>query len=99
MADASAVRPGTSVASEPPLARGVLIAFTVGFLGLFVVAPYRCRCRSLAERARLLFERTRRSGRSRRDRAHIRGRSNRCADQCGLRAIRRVVRVEIPLLG
>ena len=99
MADASAVRPGTSVASGSPLARGVLIPFTVGFLSLFVVAPYRCRCRSLAERARLLFERTRRSGRSRQDRAHVHGRSNRCADQYGLRAIRRVVRVEIPLLG
>jgi sulfate/thiosulfate transport system permease protein len=39
MADASAIRRGTAVASESPFARTVLIAFTVGFLGLFLIAP------------------------------------------------------------
>jgi sulfate/thiosulfate transport system permease protein len=39
MSDASAIRAGTAVTSESPLARVGLIAFTVGFLGLFVLAP------------------------------------------------------------
>jgi sulfate transport system permease protein len=39
MADASAIRSGTAVASESPLTRGLLIAFTIGFLGLFLIAP------------------------------------------------------------
>ena len=39
MSDASAIRAGTGVTSESPLARMSLIAFTAGFLGLFVLAP------------------------------------------------------------
>jgi sulfate/thiosulfate transport system permease protein len=39
MSDASAIRAGTAATSESPLARMGLIAFTVGFLGLFVLAP------------------------------------------------------------
>ena len=39
MADASAIRSGTAVASESSLARTLLIAFTVVFLGLFLIAP------------------------------------------------------------
>jgi sulfate/thiosulfate transport system permease protein len=39
MGDASVISRGTDVASESPLARSVLIAFTVGFLGLFLIAP------------------------------------------------------------
>jgi sulfate transport system permease protein len=39
MSDASAIRSATAVTSESPLARTGLIAFTVGFLGLFVLAP------------------------------------------------------------
>jgi sulfate transport system permease protein len=39
MSEAHAIRTGTAVASESPLVRTALIAFTIGFLGLFLLAP------------------------------------------------------------